>query len=64
MRFGINTATAMCGCLAGKRRKILMKEFCDVFSDLIERSGIKQKEIAEILDVIPTSISNQACITV
>ena len=28
-----------------------MKEFCDIFSDLIERSGIKQKEIAEILDV-------------
>lgn len=51
MSFGINIATAMCGCLAGKRRKILMKEFCDIFSDLIERSGIKQKEIAEILDV-------------
>ncbi len=51
MSFGINIATAMCGCLAGKRRKILMKEYCDIFSDLIERSGIKQKEIAEILDV-------------
>lgn len=51
MSFGINTAAAMCGCFAGKRRIILMKEFCDVFSELLNKSGLKQKEIAKMLGI-------------